>query len=107
MRVHISPFAVAMLSAETMTYCKRILKRADQATQLSLGDTEAIESLPGPCPSMYDGLLRQLAAYCLFLKTLVGGMCPHYVEVRAVQRALVEQYDLYHRMSPEDVAQVL
>lgn len=103
----ISPFAVASVSSEAASYRRRAQDRAARATQLTLHDITEMESKPGPCPTGYDGLLRQLAAYIRLLQELTGPLSNHYVETRELRRTLIEHQELYQYMTPDDVAQVL
>ena len=103
----ISPFAVVSVSQESASRRKRAQERALRATHLTPSDIEGLETAPGVCPHGYDGLLRLLAAYLLFIVVLGGRSSNHYLEVIAIRRALCKQLAIYEKMTPADVAEIV
>jgi hypothetical protein len=103
----ISPFAVAAVSQENASFQRRIQERTKRSTHMSLDDVASLESIPGACPTTYDGLIRLMTTYMTFVAKTVGVRCPHHTEVRAIRKILLQKVATYESMSPDKVAEVL
>jgi hypothetical protein len=100
----ISPFAVIPISAEAAAARNRLQDRQSRVSFLTAQDALESESLPGRCPSTYDGLQRALLGYQTFLRLLFGGYCAHLLEVERIRRTLCVKIDSFSAMSPSHVA---
>eukprot|EP00978_Attheya_sp_CCMP212_P010914 scaffold26571_cov52-Attheya_sp.AAC.6 len=91
----LSPFVVAAVSQENARYQRRMQERTRRSTHLSLDDAASLESIPGACPTTYDGLIRLMTTYMTFLAKTVGVRCPHHTEMRAIRKILLHKVATY------------